>query len=60
MPNREETPKMFSNTREPDYRTTGIRTTRYRMIYAMLNHSFVLRPKRIPISCGIVVIPLFR
>ena len=31
--------KMFSNTSEPEYRITGICTNRYRMMYAMENHS---------------------
>ena len=33
--------KMFSNTSEPEYRITGICTNRYRMMYAMENHSLV-------------------
>ena len=35
--------KMFSNTSEPEYRMTGIYTNRYRIMYAMENHSLVGR-----------------
>ena len=38
-----DTLKIFSNTSEPEYRITGICTTMYSKIYAMENHSFVLR-----------------
>ena len=38
-----DTLKIFSNTSEPEYRITGICTTMYSRMYAMENHSFVLR-----------------
>ena len=41
MPRIPDRLKMFSNTSEPEYRITGICTNRYRIMYAMENHSLV-------------------
>lgn len=55
-----ETLKIFSNTTAPEYRMTGRLRMEYITTTISENIVRVFLPKRCSISCGMVVVPIFK
>ena len=55
-----EISKIFSNTTAPEYRITGRFKIEYMMTITRENMVLVFLPNRASISCGIVVVPIFK